>query len=193
MVSVPILLLCAVLLLSGSANCGAPSPICEKGDLDGDGISEDYSLSNNVLTVTEGSMQLWQSPGDYQVDSFALGDIDNDGKPNLVISLWKKGSFGELKPFWHTEKDTSYKNHLFVYKLQEDKFRQVWCSSDLDRPILSFKVRDVDGDGRNELVVREGQYKKISKDRYTPDPDGSVRTTVWQWDEFGFSKKVRLQ
>jgi poly-gamma-glutamate synthesis protein (capsule biosynthesis protein) len=183
-----LLLLAAVPLLSGAGSgaAGPGSPVRAAGDLDADGRPEQYLLADGVLTVREGSRDLWESPPDWRVDSFALGDADNDGEGNLVISLWKEGSFGEIRPFWHTGADNGRKNHLFVYKLQEDTCKPVWCSSDLTRPIIAFFIRDADGDGRNELIVEEGQYRETSGGQYAPDPDGSVRTAVWQWEEWGF-------
>ena len=181
-------LLTAVLLLSGSGtNLNSPClQLSASGDLDGDGKTEEYILKHHVLTVKEGSQELWESPSNYCVDSFALDDVDNDGKINLVISLWKNGSFGKYRPFWHTGKDKDYKNHLFVYRLQDDTVRPVWCSSNLDRPILAFSIQDVNGDGLNELIVKEGTYKKISGEKYAPDLNGPIWTAVWQWDEWGF-------
>lgn len=155
------------------------------GDLDGDGMKEEYILVDHHLTVREGEKQLWRSPNDWRVDNFALGDVDNDGMVNLVLTLWKTGSFGSVKPFWQTAEDTSYKNHLFVYRLKNKAMKQVWCSSDLDRPIVSFTIRDVDGDGPS-LVVEEGKYRKMSGERYTLDTKAPVRTTVWRWEEWGF-------
>ncbi len=157
-----------------------------KGDINENGITEEYELNNSVLTVKEGSKLLWKSPEGYHIDSFALGDVDNDGKVNLVISLWKKGSFGGVQPFWHKGQNNDYKNHLFVYKLEGETLKSVWCSSNLDKPILSFTIQDVDGDRENELVVEEGQYKKIGKEKYTLNHDGPVQTTVWKWDKWGF-------
>lgn len=157
------------------------------GDLDGDGITEEYSLVDHCLTVREGEQDLWRSPRDWRVDNFALGDADNDGTINLVIILWKKGSFGSVKPFWLTREDVDYKNHLFVYRLKNKTMKQVWCSSDLDRPIISLTIRDYEGDGLNELVVEEGQYRKIDEEHYALDTNALVRTTVWRWDEWGFS------
>lgn len=155
------------------------------GDLDGDGVTEEYILVDHHITVREGEKYLWRSPGDWRVDNFALGDLDNDGTVNLVLTLWKTGSFGSVKPFWQTAEDTGYKNHLFVYRLKNKAMKQVWCSSDLDRPIVSFTIRDVDGDGLS-LVVEEGKYRKMSGERYAFDTKAPVRTTVWRWDEWGF-------
>lgn len=179
-----VLLLLAAPLLSGSGYSKAL--IRASDDLDGDGSAEEYSLMDNTLSVSEGEQVIWKLSSDYHVDSFALADVDNDGTINLVISLWKKGSFGETRPFWHDGEDMDYKNHLFVYKLRENTFKPVWCSSELDRPILSFAIRDINGDRLNELVVEEGQYKKMSGAMYAPDPDGLVQTTAWQWEEWGF-------
>ena len=164
------------------------APFCIKENLDNDGSYEEYILKDHVLTVTEAGKTLYESPGDYRIDSFALGDINNDGNLNLVVSLWKEGSFGSMKPFWHTGEDKSYKNHLFVYRLQADTFRPVWFSSNLDHPILSFGIVDANGDGQNELTVMEGRYKKISDEKYTVDPAAPKLETVWKWDEWGFQK-----
>ncbi|QIB70700.1 VCBS repeat-containing protein [Aminipila butyrica] len=161
-------------------------PIQAQGDLNGNGIPEKYVLIDQTLLVIEGKQEIWQSPQGYRVESFALADVDNDGQLNIVISLWKKGSFGKLRPFWHKGENDEYKNHLFVYKLQNHTIKAVWCSSNLDRPILAFDVRDVDGDGLNELVVKEGHYKKIWGQKYTVDEEKPARITVWQWQQWGF-------
>jgi len=176
----PVLFLVAVMALTGS---GAHSSLIhEQGDLDGDGVPEEYSLKDHSLTVKEGETLLWESPSEYRIDSFALGDVDNDGADNLAVSLWKLGSFGDIKPFWHTGEDLSYKNHLFVYKLQENRYKPVWCSSDLGRPIRSFEIRDANGDSKLELVTMEGHYGKAG---------GPARTAVWQWQEWGFSQVLQ--
>ena len=180
-----ILLLLSVILFLPDPNATG-TVLSSLHDLDEDGINEEYVLRDHILTVTEGSKVLWTSPKEYQIDSFSLGDADNDGKDNLVISLWKKGSFGKMKPFWHSGEDRSFKNHLFVYRLQNDQLKPVWCSSNLDRPILEFSIGDRDGDGQNELTVEEGTYQKEYGETYKIDPDGPKRTSIWKWEEWGF-------
>lgn len=182
-----LLLFIIAIFFSVMSEKNSASKVWEQGDLDNDGIIEEYSLANKVLTIKENSLEIWSSPKEYAIDSFSLGDVNNDGHINLVISLWKEGSFDRLQPFWHTEKNKDYKNHLFVYRLEDNKFKQVWCSSNLAHPIVAFKIQDIDGDTLNELVVEEGQYKQKLGGKYTIDPNGLIQNTVWEWDEWGFS------
>ncbi len=181
-----ILTLVLTLCISFSGAEGSGSPVRASGDLDSDGKEEEYLLEGNRLIVKEAGEFLWQSPSDWKVDSFVLGDADNNGTVDLAVALWKTGSFGTVKPFWEKDEDTSYKNHLFVLKLEGNTFKSLWCSSDLDCPIVSLTIRDVNSDGLNELVVEEGQYRKVAGERYALDPDAPLRTTVWQWREWGF-------
>ncbi|MEG3072155.1 MAG: hypothetical protein RQM92_16025 [Candidatus Syntrophopropionicum ammoniitolerans] len=54
----------------------------------------------------------------------------------------------------------------------------MWQSSNLDRPNYDGILIDLNGNGKNELVVTEGDYA-----------DPRVRqTSVWQWNGWGFSK-----
>jgi hypothetical protein len=167
---------------------GSRSPIRAEGDLDSDGKTEEYLLSDGCMSVKEGNQVLWKSPDDWDVRSFALGDVDNDGEANLAVSLWKQGSFGTSLPFWHKGEDVSYKNHLFLFKLVNGNFKSVWCSSNLDYPIASLEICDVNGDNINELVVEEGSYRKVFGERYALDADALTRRTILQWDQWGFTR-----
>lgn len=183
-----ILLCIAVLIILVSLpGTGGSASWTVTGDLDGDSNVERYLLDGHRLTVYEGDTLLWQSPREWRVDGFALGDVNHDGNVNLVMSLWKQGSFGPVKPFCENGPDRSYKNHLFVYRLTGDALQPVWCSSDLDHPIVSFEIRDVAGDGLNRMVVKEGSYRRIAGERYALDGKASTHTTVWKWDGWGFS------
>lgn len=185
---IALLIILAVLISLGTGWGDAPCLKAE-GDINGDGIPEEYDLNNNALTVTEGGKVLWQSPKGYAVDNIGLGDLTNDGKADIVITLWKKGSFGPVKPFWHSGKDDDYKHHLFIYTVEAGEFKPVWCSSNLDRPIVDFQITDLDGDGLNELEVLEGRYRKLPFGKHGIDNKGSTRKIVLKWAEWGLAAK----
>ncbi len=146
-------------------------------DIDNNGLAEKYTLQDGVLTVESGTKTIWQSSDDWWVDDFFIGDADNDGISNLNLLVWKAGSFGSRRPFWITREDKSIKSHLFIFKPALDSFKPVWHSSNLDRPNYGSVLEDINGDGKNELVVSEGNYAV----------PGERRVTVWQWNGWGFS------
>jgi len=147
-------------------------------DLNQDGVSEDYSLQDGTMKVASGPQTIWQSPGEWWVDDFFLGDANNDGISELNLLVWKSGNFGAHKPFWVIQDDQSVKNHLFIFKLAGSSFKPVWQSSNLDRPNYETVLEDLDGDGSNELIATEGSYVD-AKER---------EVNVWQWNGWGFSK-----
>ncbi|WP_449241277.1 CapA family protein [Desulfoscipio gibsoniae] len=150
----------------------------QKFDVDGDGIQEEFILKNGSITVQAGSHIIWQSPADWWVDYFFPGDVNNDGKPEFNLLVWKEGSFGTQKPFWLEEEDTGIKNHLFIFKLEAGSVKPVWQSSNLDCPNYRAALIDLDDDGENELVVTEGSYT---------DP-AQRQVTLWKWNGWGFSR-----
>lgn len=157
------------------------------GDLNQNGKAEKYILNNGILQVYEDGKNIWISPEGYYIDSLFLGDVNNDGRDNLLLCLWKEGSFGGHRPFWHEGKDDEYKNHLFIYSLEKEKVKTVWCSSSLDRPIISFEVKDIDGDGLNELIVLEGKYQRGIGGKYEINDKASTEIKTWRWKQWGFS------
>ncbi|WP_161821623.1 CapA family protein [Sporotomaculum syntrophicum] len=147
-------------------------------DMDGDGILEEFSLRNGRITVRSASRTLWQSPNDWWVDYFFLGDANNDGLPEFSLLVWKEGSFGPHRPFWLEEDDTGIKNHLFIFKLEKGAVKPVWQSSNLDHPNYRAALTDLNDDDKNELVVTEGSYT---------DP-ARREVTLWEWNGWGFSR-----
>ncbi len=147
-------------------------------DLNGDGIKEKFELKDGRIEVWKENNIIWHSPEEWWVDDFFLGDADNDGIDELGLVVWKTGSFGSKKPFWLEGEDTSFRNHLFLYKLINGEIKPVWQSSNLDQPNFRATLVDYNNDGRNELLVTEGSYKDFKL----------RKTTLWEWNGWGFTK-----
>lgn len=158
----------------------------EQADLDNNSIKETYILETGKLTISENSKMVWQSPSEWWVDNFVLADSNNDGIADINLSLWKAGNFGSSKPFWVKENDMSVKNHFFVLDFSGGSIKQVWGSSNLAEPNCEFKIADVDNDGKNDLVVIEGDYSQKSKCT-------GHYVAVWKWNDWGFSNEWRSE
>ncbi|HBQ27055.1 MAG TPA: hypothetical protein DD791_11725 [Syntrophomonas sp.] len=151
-------------------------------DLNHDGIMESYHLTRGELTVTQPNGIDWSSPPEWNIQSFALGDVTGDGNPELIMVLWKQGSFDRHKPLWYKQKDNNYSCHLFVYQLIENKLIPRWCSSALDRPIKSFTT-EKDSSGKTFLAVEEGYCNTYCFGR--PIIWGKEHSN-WIWKQWGF-------
>jgi len=158
----------------------------ETADLDNDSIPEIYSLENGLLAITENLKIVWQSPDDWWIDDFILADSNNDGISDINLSLWKTGDFGSSKPFWVKENDMSVKNHFFVFDFIGDTMKQIWGSSNLGEPNCEFQIADIDNDGKNDLIVIEGDYSQ------KPKCNGNY-IAVWKWNDWGFSNEWRSE
>jgi hypothetical protein len=159
-------------------------------DLDQNGQVERYVLKDKQLRVTQEGQEIWRSSADWQVTAFVLADATNDGRDDLLLVVWKVGSFGGDKPFWVTEDDQELSNHLFVLNLIRGKMKPVWFSSTLDRPIQALEVKDINQDGKNELVVKEERnWLAGIRDRKAPTAEPAAESiTWWQWKSWGFDR-----
>lgn len=151
-------------------------------NLDQDNYREQYVLRHRHLTIIEKGKEIWSSPPGWQVGQLLLADANNDGRDDLVLTLWKKGSFGRDKPFWMKGEDQRRTNHLFVFDLVNDQLKPVWMSSALEPPIQSLEIKDMNHDGKNELVVdeRDTFWRRIF---YKQE-----QMSLWRWDDWGFSR-----
>ena len=156
----------------------------ESANLDNDSFKEEYILSRGRLEIRENSKTLWKSPETWWIDDFCLADSTGDGIIDINLSLWRSGCFGKSKPFWIEENDMSIKNHFFVLDLRGNKVKHIWGSSNLSQPNVKFTFSDWDKDGKQELVVIEGNYADY------PDLKGRY-IAVWRWTGWGFFNEWR--
>lgn len=171
-----IFLLCfAVGFYGGQISAAGQQDVLIAKDTDNNGVPESYQLVNKRLTVWEGRQIIWETPAEWEIKQILLADADNDGVEELLMVLWKYGSFGDVRPFWQAE-DRAYSCHLFMYRLQAGRMRAVWCSSAIDPPIAEISVI-TDQDRQVSLEIKER----------SPFPYPATRST-WQWQDWGFAR-----
>ena len=60
----------------------------------------------------------------------------------------------------------------------------LWQSSNLEKPTCEYVLEDLDADGKDELVVTEGEYD-------TGRSCTARHIAVWKWNEWGFYNEWR--
>lgn len=96
-----------------------------------------------VVYSSSASAPVFESSPKLYIYDFLLYDFTGDGSCDLAFALWKRGSFGSSRPFWHKSvelSDFTKSPHLFAYELKGSRFKPSWCSSDLPVPIESISV-----------------------------------------------------
>ena len=114
---------------------------------------------------------IWTSPDAVRVQKALSCDIDNDGADELVLLCWKKGRYGEHKPFWVDQDEASWSQHLFVYEYQAEKISPKWMSSYIGQDVA-------------DMISNGKQAPHICLWFRSPDDEMSS----WKWDSWGFTK-----
>ncbi len=131
----------------------------------------DFTLRKKVLTIKDNATGeiLYESPKEWLVSDYFYFDVDHDGEKDVVMMVWKQGSFGEHKPFWHKGKDNKWTQHIFIYNWdseRSDRLDPRWMSSG-----LGIKVHKVYIDEKNRVHFI----------------DDKGNETVWQWLGWGLT------
>ena len=155
---------------------------------------------------------LWKTPADWQVQDVLVMDIDRDQQEELVLLVWKHGSYGRHLPIWEEKNDIRLEQHIFIYRLQkntkyEDEedirvqdetaeenvrgnndsigvMRPIWMSSS-----LGTNIRSIARGKKASLILNP--YGEDSCDEKTTDLAGNTDTTgtststLWVWKDFG--------
>lgn len=124
-----------------------------------------------MLSLADGRLRLgevYSSDAAWLVADVLIGDVDRDGVNEVLLHVWKPGSFGEYHPFWLEEVDEeSYSEHLFLYEWdmqRQDRLDPKWMSSAM--PVEGLQVS----------LAENGDVCILS-------PDSS--RTVWRWEGWG--------
>jgi len=162
----------------------------DQSDLDRDGDPEQILLDGGLLVVRSRGKTLWSSPTGWDVAQVQVSDLNHDGQPELALLVWRKyapwpvdaymANPGRIRDF-HDQDGLSC--HFILIGWRHGAFRELWAGSALARPLLAFRALDVNGDGRQELLVLESQY----------DAQQRIADSValWEWNGFGFALLTR--
>jgi poly-gamma-glutamate capsule biosynthesis protein CapA/YwtB (metallophosphatase superfamily) len=134
----------------------------EQIDLTGDGMPETIRLESGRVYVFESHRLAWESPQEWEVLDVALGDPNDDGRAEIMLTLQKLDKTGQLA------------SHPFIIGHRGGIYRQVWGGSAVAIPIQEIELADIDGDRKQELIVLEEQK-------------GGMKTiAVFKWDDWVF-------
>ncbi|MDO4302720.1 MAG: hypothetical protein Q4D94_02285, partial [Bacillota bacterium] len=71
-------------------------------------------LQHRTVHVKYQDEIIWSSPGEVNVQDVLSCDIDGDKEDELLLLCWKRGRYGNHKPFWVDEDEKGWSQHIFV-------------------------------------------------------------------------------
>ena len=125
-------------------------------------------LSGKALSLLSDEETYWQTEEEWLIEDALVTDINRDDEEELLLLLWKKGRYGEHKPFWVEEDEDEWSQHIFIYSLPEGTEipKQLWCASDLGRLVKNWELAE----GKPWLLILD---------------DDKGERTYWFWDSWG--------
>jgi len=136
--------------------------VCEEA-----GEPERIILRNRRVSVLQDGETVWQSDAGVNVQSVLWEDIDHDDAPELMLLCWKRGRYGDSRPFWVTEDEKTWSQHIYLYDWTDGEIRPIWMASDLGREVETWTFHH-----RNRLLLT----------------DRHGETTAWDWVTWGLSE-----
>ena len=125
-------------------------------------------LKDKALTVyrDDGSI-CFENEDKVLVQDATFADIDRDGDKEMILLLWKRGRFGEHRPFWIDSDEKTYSQHIFIYDIDEGgTVRNKWFASDIGAYVSRMKLMDKD----SALIMTETREGEC---------------LLWAWESFG--------
>jgi hypothetical protein len=154
-------------------------------DLDSDGSIERIVKRGGQITVLRDALRLWTTPPAWDVSMVQMADLNQDGRPEVVMSVWRTfrpwpvdawlPHGGRIAGF-HDAQNRSC--HIILWGWGGTRFRELWAGSAMAEPVLAFFAADWNGDGRDELMTVESTYDLTAQ---------GTAVKLWEWNGFGFS------
>ena len=130
------------------------------------GEPDEILLENRTLRVRTAGETVWETEPEVPVQDVLWQDIDHDGSRELLLLCWRQGRYGDSRPFWVEENDTSWSQHIFIYDWTGETMRPIWMASELGREVETWSF---DETRRLMLTDRRGEE------------------TAWDWLSWGLT------
>lgn len=130
------------------------------------GEPEQIVLKRRTVTVFDRGEAVWQSDREIRVQDVLWGDIDHDGANELMLLCWKQGRYGDSRPFWVTEDEKTWSQHIYLYDWTDGEIRPIWMASDIGMDVVRWSF---DETARLVLTDRSGAQ------------------SAWDWISWGLS------
>lgn len=124
------------------------------------------TLEKKRVQVMQNGENLWQSDHGVLVQDMLWCDIDHDGEEELMLLCWRRGRYGPSRPFWVTEDEKGWSQHIFIYDWTGQDMKPIWMASDIGLDAVSWRF-----DEKERLVItgRDGAESR------------------WDWISWGLS------
>lgn len=130
------------------------------------GEPDQIVLERRTATVFHQGEAVWQSDREVRVQDVLWGDIDHDGAKELMLLCWKRGRYGDSRPFWVTEDETTWSQHIYLYDWTDGEIRPIWMASNIGMDAVSWSF-----DETSRLVIT----------------DRNGTQSAWDWLSWGLS------
>lgn len=140
-------------------------------DMEGDGVLNEITLDKGALTVRREGVRMYTSYPAWQVVDAALGDPNQDGRFEVLMLFWKQDSPGG-----------PITTHPFILGNRNGEYKVIWGGSETVNWVQAVGVKDLDGDGLDELVT-------IERDMDAVPCEARYRVVVLDWNGWGFTRR----
>jgi hypothetical protein len=182
----------ATLLLVSSAPSANRAAPWQYFAFDGDRFVAMDSLGDGIVPLAPSSPPIppWLSPTGDVVAS-RLGDVTGDGQSEWIVLVWRAWQDWPIQRWVRAPSPISgfrdaHGLSCSIVVVDPEQGVERWAGSPLPVSLVAMQLGDVDGDGRDEIVALEGDYRD---GREGP----AHHLVVWSWREFGFGLDWRSQ
>lgn len=127
---------------------------------------DSVTLRARRVAIRKDGESVWQSDKKTPVQSVLWADIDRDGENELLLLCWKRGRYGQNRPFWVKRDEITWSQHIYIYDWTGEEIKPIWMASDISLEAVSWQF---DEENRLRIIDRTG------------------RTSAWDWRTWGLS------